>query len=133
MRFDHKPDVLIVDNDDRILWKFQEILGSKGFETRATWSGHEALAMLRSGEFDVLLVDDYLADVHQHDFLQRVSRLPTQPSIVVMHGAPPKYADMQSYDALGVAEVVDKSDTEKVCQAVSSRCGDQRLAGRILH
>lgn len=133
MRFDHKPNVLIVDNDDRILWKFQELLGNKGFDTRATWSGHEALAMLRSGKFDVLLVDDYLPDVHQHDFLQRVSRLPAQPSIVVMHGAPPNYADTQSYDALGVTEVVDKSNTENVCQAVSSCCGDKGLAGRMPH
>ncbi len=123
-----KLKVLIVDNDDRILWRFQEVLENAGFGTRATWSGHEALAMLRAGAFDVLLVDDYLPDVHSHDFLERVSRLSVQPAIVVMHGAPPKAADLQCYASLGVSEVIDKDDTAKVCQAVSACCNEQPLA-----
>ena len=120
MQGDNSLKVLIVDNDDRALWKFQEALENAGFETFATWSGHEALALLRTGEFRVLLVDDYLPDVHSHDFLERVARLPMQPAIVVMHSSPPRPADLQCYDSLGVQEVVDKSDAVRVCQAVSS-------------
>ena len=56
----HKGNVLIVDNDDRILWAFREHLENAGFDTEATWSGHEALVSLGSGKFDILLVDDYL-------------------------------------------------------------------------
>lgn len=133
MRSNQKANVLIVDNDDRILWRFQEILENAGFGTRATWSGHEALAMLRSGEFEVLLVDDYLPDVHAHDFLERVSRLPTRPSIVVMHSSPAQPGDFQCYTSLGVAELVDKRDPAKVCQAVSS-CGvEQPLARKLMN
>jgi CheY-like chemotaxis protein len=127
MQADNKFKVLIVDNDDRVLWKFQEALENAGFDTYATWSGHEALALLRSGEFHVLLVDDYLPDVHSHDFLERVGRLPIQPAIVVMHGSPAKPADLQCYESLGVSEVVDKRDPERVCHAVSSCRAEEPL------
>lgn len=129
MQLNHKGSVLIVDNDDRILWAFQEHLESAGFDTEATWSGREALALLGSGKFDVLLVDDYLPDIHSHDFLKRVGRLANQPSIVVMHSAEPKPADVQSYAALDVAELVDKRDPVKVCRAVSSCFANHKLPG----
>ena len=126
-----KANVLIVDNDDRILWKFQEMLENGGFETTATWSGHEALGLLRSGVFDVLLVDDYLPDLHYHDFLERVRRLSIQPSIVVMHDSAPKPSDLRCYASLGASDLVDKRDTVRVCQAVSVCCAQQPPARKL--
>ena len=130
MRADYRPNVLIVDNDDRALWRFQELLEHRGMSTRATWSGHEALAMLRSGEFDVLLVDDYLPDVHAHDFLERVNRLVMHPPVVVMHSKPPTHSDLQSYASVGVEQLVNKSDAENVCRAVVLCCGKQHSASK---
>ena len=130
MQRNAKVNVLIVDNDDWILWKFQQLLENAGFNTSATWSGHEALGLLRSGVFDVLLVDDYLPDLHSHDFLERVNGLPIQPSIVVMHGDAAKPDDLQRYESLGVSELVEKRDPVRVCQAVSFCCAEQPLAGK---
>jgi CheY-like chemotaxis protein len=130
---DYKANVLIVDNDDRILWKFQDVLENAGFRTRATWSGHEALALLKSGEFDILLADDYLPDLHSHDFLERVSRLSIQPAIVVMHSPPAKPTDLRCYASLGVSEVVDKGDEARVCQAVSFCCNEPPLARKLVN
>jgi CheY-like chemotaxis protein len=133
MRHDAKVNVLIVDNDDRVLWKFQQLLENSGFNTTATWSGHEALGLLRSGVFDVLLVDDYLPDLHSHDFIERVNRLPIQPSIVVMHSDAPKSADLRCYESLGVSELVDKRDPVRVCQAVSFSYAEQPLARKTVN
>jgi len=127
MQRNHKGNVLIVDNDDHILWAFREHLENAGFATEATWSGHEALALLGSGKFDILLVDDYLPDIHSHDFLKRVGRLANPPSIVVMHSAEPKPADVHSYASLDVAELVDKRDPAKVCRAVSACLDEHKL------
>jgi len=127
MQGDTKVNVLIVDNDDRILWKFQQLLENAGFNTTATWSGNEALGLLRSGVFDVLLVDDYLPDLHSHNFLEQVNRLPIQPSIVVMHSDTPKPDDLRCYESLGVAQVVDKLNPVSVCQEVSFCHAEQPL------
>src|SRR5215472_7210037 len=99
MESNAKVNVLIVDNDDLILGKLQQLLEDAGFNATTTWSGHEALGLLRSGVFDVLLVDDYLPDLHSHNFLERVNCLPIQPSIVVMHNEPPKPDDLRCYQS----------------------------------
>lgn len=129
-RRDAKVNVLIVDNDDGVLWKFQQLLEDAGFNTTTTWSGHEAMGLLRSGVFDVLLVDDYLPDLHSHDFLEQVNHLPIQPSIVVMHSDAAKPADLQSFESLGVSGLVDKRDAARVCQAVSSCYAGRPLASK---
>jgi len=50
MQGNTKGNILIVDNNEQILWKFQEMLENAGFETTTTWSGHEALDLMKSGE-----------------------------------------------------------------------------------
>ncbi len=133
MQSNAKVNVLIVDNDDRVLWKFQQLLEGAGFNTTTTWSGHEALGLLTSGVFDVLLVDDYLPDLHSHNFLEQVNRLPIQPSIVVMHNEPAKPEDLRCYESLGVSELVNKRDPERVCQAVTFCHSEQPLARKAVN
>ena len=67
--------VLIVDNDDHVLKALGNMLEKEGFHAQTTWSGHEALARLQSRRFEVLLVGDYLADLHSTDFLKRAGKL----------------------------------------------------------
>ena len=56
--------ILIVDNNEDCINALDKLLRGEGCETRSTWSGYEALALMQSQLFDVLLVDDYLADLH---------------------------------------------------------------------
>ena len=113
-----KTNILIVDNDEKILVTFQRLLENDGFDTVGTRSGHEALNLHRSGRFDVLLVDDYLPDLHAHDFLERVGTLPIQPWFVVMQASTPTSTELQRYERLGAATVLDKRDSGMVCQAL---------------
>jgi CheY-like chemotaxis protein len=122
-----KTNVLIVDNDEQILVTFQQLLENAGFNTASTWSGHEALSLLRSGQFDILLVDDYLPDLHAHDFLERVGTLPIQPWVVVMQASTPTLTELQRYQWLGATTVVDKRDSEGIRQAVYRCCAEKPL------
>jgi CheY-like chemotaxis protein len=123
-----KKKVLIVDNDESVLWTLQSVLGNVGFDTRTTWSGREALALLQSKEFEVLLVDDYLPDLHVADFLNRVGRLPIQPWIVVMQASTPTARHLRHYVSLGASAAVRKHHLAEVCKAVGSCCADEPLA-----
>jgi CheY-like chemotaxis protein len=124
----HKSKVLIVDNNQGTLEAFQQVFARVGFDTRTTWSGREALELLESQEFDVLLVDDYLPDLHASDFLSRVGRLPVQPWIVVMQASMPTTGDLLRYASLGAFSVVRKHHLAEVCKAVSSCCVAEPLA-----
>jgi hypothetical protein len=80
-----------------------------------------------------LLVDDYLPDLHSHNFLEQVNHMPFQPSIVVMHNDPAKPADRRCYESLGVSELVDKHDAARVCEAVSFSYAEQPLARKAVN
>jgi len=117
-----KKRVLIVDNNERALCAVQEALEDAGFDTRTTWSGYEALEWLQSNAFDVLVVDDYLPDLHAGDFLNRVACLAMQPRIIVMQACAPTAHSVRHYAALGASAVVRKHDAAAICKGVES-CG----------
>ena len=82
--------VLIVDNDEEESARLGVMLQRAGFDSIATWSGLEALELLKSGEYDILLVSSYLPDVYVGDFFERLNRLPVRPcSIVMQEGCTP--------------------------------------------
>ena len=119
---------LIVDNDDKIQRLLQGILQNMGLDTRTTWSGYEALALIRSDHLDVLLVDDYVPDLHFLDLLKRVGQSPIQPWRVVMQAAVPTSHDLRRYALLGASSVVGKHHLGDLCKAVSACCIDDPLA-----
>lgn len=112
--------VLIVDNNEDVLNALDKLLRGEGLDTRTTWSGHEALALMQSHPFDVLLVDDYLADLHVAEFLKRVKLQARQPAVVVMQKSPPVPTDVRRYGSLGASAVVDKRDPEQVRRALAA-------------
>lgn len=82
--------VLIVDNDEEVAGRLGLMLQRAGYDSIATWSGLEALELLKSEEYDILLVSSYLPDVYVGDFFERLNRLPVQPcSIVMQEGCTP--------------------------------------------
>jgi len=82
--------VLIVDNNEEESRTLEVILQRAGYDSMTTWSGLEALELLNSGEYDVLLVSSYIPDLYVGDFFERLSHLPVQPcSIVMQEGRAP--------------------------------------------
>ncbi len=119
-----KPKVLIVESNDSLAEIWRARLQEAGFDARTTWSGHEALALFRSTEFDVVLMDNYLPDLHATDFLVRLNRLPSQPWVVIMKGDA-ESAPVRRYRGLGASSIVNKRDTAQVVQAVAACCAKE--------
>jgi CheY-like chemotaxis protein len=119
---------LIVDNDEKIQRLLQGMLQDLGFETCMTWSGYEALTLLESGRVDLLLIDDYVPDLHFDDLLKRVGQLPIQPRILVIQAAAPTFDNVHQYALLGASSVVRKHNVDEVRKAVFSCCIEDRLA-----
>ena len=76
--------VLIVDNNEEEARVFVSMLERAGYEPKITWSGLEALELLRSDEFAIVLIGNYLADVYVGEFLERLKALPKQPRSIVI-------------------------------------------------
>jgi CheY-like chemotaxis protein len=116
-----RSSVLIVENDDHALTFLEALAKNEGFDSRATWSGHEALALIESRPFDVVLVNNHLPDLYYGDFLKRASRQVPHPYIVVMQKGKPLPGAMRRHKTLGAVAVVDKKDTEQIRQMLAAR------------
>jgi len=112
---------LIVDTNEVMLQTVSAAIEKAGFHACATSSGREALQLLKSDHFDILLVADHLADMRSTDFLQRVEQMPVQPWTVVMQGSMPTPQQLRDYLLLGACAVVGRNPDE-ICKAVVSCC-----------
>jgi CheY-like chemotaxis protein len=130
---DNRKKILILENDDCVLWALKDAFETKGYKTWATWSGQEAIGLLRSVEFDVMLTASYLADMHIGDFLHRVKRMTVQPWIVVMEDSMPPRVDRRRCNVFGISALVNKNDPVKIQEVVSSCCAGGSLAKTIVH
>lgn len=89
--------ILVVDNDEDVRSSVVRDLEACGYEAVTTWSGVEALNLLRSIKFAVLLTGEYLPDMYIGRFLAEVSRLPIQPTVFIMQVKPTQ--DVCSYES----------------------------------
>ena len=64
--------------------KLEGMLQQAGYDSSTTWSGLDALELLQSRRYDVLLASAYLPDLYVGDFCERLRRLPTQPCTILM-------------------------------------------------
>jgi CheY-like chemotaxis protein len=76
--------VLVVDNKDEESQVLASMLELAGYRPTTTWSGLEALKLLKSREFNIVLVSSYLPDLYVGDFFERFNRLPVRPCVIVM-------------------------------------------------
>jgi len=76
--------ILIVDNDEQESNRLEAMVQGAGYDTLTTWSGVEALELLKSQKIDVLLLSSYLPDMYIGAFLARLGDLPVQPCSIVM-------------------------------------------------
>jgi CheY-like chemotaxis protein len=129
----NRKKILILDNDDQVLWSLKDAFETKGHKAWTTWSGQEALELLRSVEFDVLLTASYLADMHISDFVRRVERMTVQPWIVVMEDSAPPRVDLRRCNVFGISALVNKNDPVQIQEMVWSCCDRAPLAKTTVH
>ena len=114
-----RQQVLIVENDDHALHSLEALVRSEGFDIRTTWSGREALALIQSQPFDLVLVDSHLPDIYYGEFLRQASR--HNHFLVVMQAGRPEASSLRRHKILGAAAVVDKSDARQLRQLLAAR------------
>lgn len=111
--------VLIVHNDPREASALQSLI-EKGarFFVLSTWSGLEAIDLLRAARFDALLIDSYVADLYVGELIERASRVPHAPHIFVVKGGPVS-ADLSPYTSRGLCSVLDRYQPQTLLQALT--------------
>jgi CheY-like chemotaxis protein len=76
--------ILIVDNNEGESQVLASMLERADYLPTTTWSGLEALELLKAREFDIALVSSYLPDLYVGDFFEGFEHLAVRPCVIVM-------------------------------------------------
>ena len=114
-----KKTILIADDDELVLMTLEALLESQGYDTTTAWSGREALKLMRSRSFDLVLLDDYLPDLDSEEILRQIQQhMAIKPLVIVMQTRPTLDARTR-YASLGAADVMGKwTARREISQAV---------------
>jgi DNA-binding response OmpR family regulator len=76
--------ILVVEDEERISSFLQKGLRSNGYTASVAASGHDALAMARTGEFDLMILDIGLPDLDGFEVLQRFRSHNRRTPVIVL-------------------------------------------------
>ena len=66
--------ILVVDDDEMVLIALRELLGFKGYETRAVPGGAEALDALQEEVFDLVILDIIMPGMDGYELCRKIRR-----------------------------------------------------------
>jgi DNA-binding NtrC family response regulator len=89
---DHKPLILIIDDEPAICRNCVKILSKMDYDVRYALSGHEALKMVEDTVFDVVVTDLKMSNVGGMEVLRRLKASFPETMIIVITG----YASVSS-------------------------------------
>jgi CheY-like chemotaxis protein len=82
----HKPKVLVVDDEPVIADTLAMILNQSGFETRAVYSGEKALELATSFQPQMLISDVIMGDLNGIDAAIRIRQLLPEIKVLLFSG-----------------------------------------------
>ena len=109
--------VLIVDCDADYLITLERHLEEEGFDTTTTWDACEAMALLGSRQFNVILVGEHPPEVKCEEILKGVKSRRSVPCIVLQTATRHPF-EAQYLSSLGAYAVVPKQKVKEVMQQV---------------
>jgi two-component system response regulator HydG len=84
--------ILIIDDDSTFCLMLNTFLSKKGFQTKTTFSGKEAIKVLKAEEFDIILTDYRLPDYTGLELIQHIRDSQKQAAVILMTS----YADIRT-------------------------------------
>ncbi len=87
-----RPTLLVVDDDPLVLAGFREVLLRGGLDVTAAGSGHEALDVLETRSFDVVLTDMLMPKINGFDVLKFAREKWPESIVIIVTG----YASVRS-------------------------------------
>ena len=117
---DQRRRFLVVHNNEQESGAIVTLFESLGQKVSATWSGREALDCLAADRFDLLLVDEYVADMYVGDFIERVLRMANRPRVVIMDTSG-RFKTIRYDKSLGECHILDKGNRDEMSEDVARR------------
>jgi DNA-binding NtrC family response regulator len=116
-----RKKVLVADCHEEVLIVLEKMLEDAGFDTTTVWTAQEALKLVASQVFDLVLVNEYLPDAECEVLLRALHKKGGQVPCIVMQPSAPQITDVKILQTLGAREIVCKYAYQQIVETVS-RC-----------
>ena len=113
--------ILVADCHEDVLIILERLLEDAGFDTTTVWSGKEALKLLDSHAFDLVLVNEYLPDAECEEVLAALRKRGVQTPCIVMQPGAPEIVDFTRFEALGAKDIVCKHCSRRIVE-IAKEC-----------
>ena len=110
--------ILVADCHHDSLILLEKMLEDAGFDTTTVWTATEALNLLRTRGFDLLLVNEYLPDADCDHLLQVLTEEGAGLPCIMMQPSAPAITNLARFKALGVCKIVGKRAYPEILAAV---------------
>jgi CheY-like chemotaxis protein len=110
--------ILVADCHEDVLIILERLLEDAGFDTTTVWTAAEALKLVDSHAFDLVLVNEYLPDAECEDVLRALQKRGRQIPCVVMQPSAPEFVDFTRFEALGAKDIVCKHCFRQIIEIV---------------
>ena len=119
--------ILVLDSDEQTLIELQKTLEDYGFDTTVTWDTAEALNLLRSRPYDLLVVGDHPPEVTGGEILRELQYCRAAvPCVILQRGS--KTFDPDYFYSLGASGVITNWESLDLGRWVLQRLSQQRAA-----
>jgi len=105
---ERQPKILIVDSDVRALNVITNFLVDAGFDVTTAWSSEVAGNLLRSSEYDLVVVDDQFADLTSGSVFVLLQQLRKGAPVIVIENAPSRPCGVRPLNFLRASRFVNK-------------------------
>ena len=121
-----RKKVLVADCHEEVLIALEKMLEDAGFDTTTVWTARDALKLLDSQVFDLVLVNEYLPDAECEDLLRALRAKEAEIPCVVMQPSAPEITDFKGFLALGARDIVCKYAYRQIVEIVSECLAPER-------
>ena len=103
-----RKKILVADCHEDVLIILERLLEDAGFDTTTVWTATEALKLLDSHAFDLVLFNEYLPDAECEEVLTALRKRGAHTPCIVMQPSAPEIVDFRRFEALGARDMVCK-------------------------
>ena len=104
---EHRIQVLLVDDDESVLWTLKELLGVYDFEVETAQSGPEALDILRTNTPDCVVMDIVMPEHSGIEVFREIKPLKPALPVIFMTGYAHSNLEDEARDE-GAVDVIPK-------------------------
>ncbi|HEY4716094.1 MAG TPA: GAF domain-containing protein [bacterium] len=113
-------NILVVDDDELICSKLSEIIGSMDHSSITAQSGIEALEILKSNHFDIILLDIVMPNLHGIDVLRRIREQNRNLPVIMLVSEKERFLSSKAF-TLGALDFLKKPLDELEVQKVLNK------------